>query len=106
MGPVPAFAAASFLLLLATYRTVGYSLPAFILMLRDCGVVTLCAAAPPLATMLFFGFDTHEIVTPLAVAVPGAMLGFLAGVYSQAHPIGDEVLKLAHAGHRKLRRIK
>ena len=57
-------------------------------------VVTLAAAAAPVAALLWFGSVPVHAVPPLVLGAAGGGVGFLLAVMLLRHPLGDEVRRL------------
>ena len=89
-GPIQAGVA-----LVVVRRHVPFAWGELAAAMRRSALVTLCAAAPPLAVLLLTGADLSLTVPEAALAGAGAVLGWLAGLRLARHPFEAEVL---HAG--------
>jgi O-antigen/teichoic acid export membrane protein len=64
-------------------------------------VVAAATAAVPLAVRLSFDVGPDAVVVPLAIAVAGAGIGWLAGVFALNHAMKGEILRVvAHVAPR------
>lgn len=62
--------------------------------LGKSGLVACGSMAVPLAVTLWYGFRPESALLPLALALPGAAVGFLAAARATRHPIWEEIDRL------------
>ena len=65
------------------------------LILGKSALVACGSMAAPLAVSLWYGFRPESTLLPLALALPGAAVGFLAAARASRHPIWDEINRIS-----------
>ena len=72
--------------------------------LMPSAVVTVCTVAGALIAGIMLPPSPEHVLAPLALALACGALGWLVGLAVSRHPLGGELIKLVHAGRKRMGR--